>query len=367
MFKGLRQVKDQGPRSAGGRGHISTIDHMKGVGILLVVLGHAIDGTRTANADAGALADFVFDWIYCFHMPLFFSISGFMLAFRQGIRPAQKKDRRSYLLEHLLNYGILYLVYSILYCISKIAFSGYVALSVTWKDVLLLPVRAVGPYWYLYVLLILYAVFATLYTDTFPAVPVFLLLIPLSVAGEMAGGLPFELARVMKYSFYYSFGILSYRIFTKRRSSQILYALLISLIISTAAYAFHLKSPLSGWRQTLSGLIAALAYIVLINCISAALTAGKSLFCRVPSSFFVFLGQHSLVIFLLHVFFLTGAVRLFSALPPALVILLSSVAGILFPLLIEYAAKILRIDGLLFSPGRLLMQRHTGSDQSARR
>ena len=96
MFKGLRQVKDQGPRSAGGRGHISTIDHMKGVGILLVVLGHAINGTRAANANAGALADFVFDWIYCFHMPLFFSISGFMLAFRQESRPAQKKGRRIY-------------------------------------------------------------------------------------------------------------------------------------------------------------------------------------------------------------------------------------------------------------------------------
>ena len=346
------------------QGHIDTIDFMKGVGIILVVLGHALDGIRAGLSDAGSLSGLIFDWIYSFHMPLFFSISGFILAYRQSSGTGQKGERRNYILSHLLNYGILYFIYSVLYCVSKIVFSGFVALTVTWKDILLLPVRAVGPYWFLYVLFILYAVFAPLYSDSFPALPVFILLIPLCAVGERIGRLPFELARVMKFSLYYSFGILSCRFLSafarkEKKSSRILMALTASFIISTVSYAVILNRFLSGWMQTIPGIIAALSYIVLINCLSALVTACGRWPCRFWTKFFTFLGRHSLEIFLLHVFFLTAAIRLLSFLPQAAVILLSSAAGIVFPLVIEFAAKKMGIDGLLFSPGRLLIKRYS--------
>ena len=344
------------------QGHIDTIDFMKGVGIILVVLGHALDGIRAGLSDAGSLSGLIFDWIYSFHMPLFFSVSGFILAYRQSSGTGQKGERRDYILGHLLNYGILYLVYSVLYCVSKIAFSGFVALTVTWEDVLLLPVKAVGPYWYLYVLFILYAVFAPLYSDAFPAVPVFILLIPLCAAGEKIGRLPFELARVMKYSLYFSFGIFSCRIRSgiaegEKRSTRICTALIASLIISSFSYMILLTVLLSGWKRTIPDIIAALSYVVLINSISALVAAHGSLSCRFLTAFFSFLGRHSLAIFLLHVFFLTAVIRSFSFLPQAAIILLSSAAGIVFPLAIEFAAKKMGIDGLLFSPGRLLIKR----------
>lgn len=47
--------------------HIEWVDILKGIGILLVVLGHQLDNDFT-----------LFKYIYSFHMPLFFFISGFL-------------------------------------------------------------------------------------------------------------------------------------------------------------------------------------------------------------------------------------------------------------------------------------------------
>ena len=46
----------------------------KGIGILLVVLGHALKQTGVSNVPGNALISI----IYSFHMPLFFVLSGFV-------------------------------------------------------------------------------------------------------------------------------------------------------------------------------------------------------------------------------------------------------------------------------------------------
>lgn len=45
--------------------HLNWIDYIKGIGIILVVIGHTTDIGDTWRV-----------WIYTFHMPLFFCISG---------------------------------------------------------------------------------------------------------------------------------------------------------------------------------------------------------------------------------------------------------------------------------------------------
>lgn len=54
---------------------INFIDYSKGIGILLVVLGHIYDGDNILA-----------NWIYSFYMPLFFIISGFLLNFEKETR-----------------------------------------------------------------------------------------------------------------------------------------------------------------------------------------------------------------------------------------------------------------------------------------
>lgn len=57
----------------------TTIDCLKGFAIVLVVLGHIIDGNRAQNVIQGQWLDYLYNAIYLFHMPLFFVLSGMAL------------------------------------------------------------------------------------------------------------------------------------------------------------------------------------------------------------------------------------------------------------------------------------------------
>ena len=64
---------------------IRWIDNLKGFGILLVVIGHTVPREGLGQ------------WIYAFHMPLFFFISGFLLS---------KKMEKGYVVEIRKDYGM---------------------------------------------------------------------------------------------------------------------------------------------------------------------------------------------------------------------------------------------------------------------
>lgn len=74
---------------------IEYIDILKGIGIILVVLGHV-----TLNKD-------LYHFIYAFHMPLFFIVSGMFLHDKQGFIRKQAKS----LLIPYLSFGLLTFVY----------------------------------------------------------------------------------------------------------------------------------------------------------------------------------------------------------------------------------------------------------------
>ena len=51
------------------------IDYAKVIGIFLVVFGHVLQGQIACSSDN--ILKLLWDYIYLFHMPLFFMISGF--------------------------------------------------------------------------------------------------------------------------------------------------------------------------------------------------------------------------------------------------------------------------------------------------
>lgn len=77
------------------------VDIIKGIGIILVVLGHTYRGNVVQN------------WLYSFHMPLFFFISGWLLNIEKiiqiNIRSFVVKKVRSLLLPYVLFYILTYL------------------------------------------------------------------------------------------------------------------------------------------------------------------------------------------------------------------------------------------------------------------
>jgi fucose 4-O-acetylase-like acetyltransferase len=63
------------------------VDTAKGLGIILVVFGHVLRGLLNNNIMTRTpIAQFVDAWIYTFHMPLFFFLSGLFL-FRSTRKP----------------------------------------------------------------------------------------------------------------------------------------------------------------------------------------------------------------------------------------------------------------------------------------
>lgn len=84
---------------------IAYIDNLKGMLILLVVIGHFYE--NVTNIDASHTALVIYNFIYAFHMPLFLFCSGLFAArsFRNG---------RGFAAENALLYFALYLIFYIL-------------------------------------------------------------------------------------------------------------------------------------------------------------------------------------------------------------------------------------------------------------
>ncbi len=97
------------------RKRYTQIDYAKALGILLVVFGHFVEefNKKTLGSELG---NYVFNWIYSFHMPLFFILSGLGLFFKY-----QNKQITNYLSEIKYYAKRLLLPYCIWSCIYILA------------------------------------------------------------------------------------------------------------------------------------------------------------------------------------------------------------------------------------------------------
>src|SRR6266511_3040172 len=91
------------------QGRIDWVDAAKGFGIILVVVGHAIRGLLEARIlTETASVQYVDTWIYSFHMPLFFFLTGLFIA-----RSAEKKTLPHFIFDKVATLAYPYFVWSI--------------------------------------------------------------------------------------------------------------------------------------------------------------------------------------------------------------------------------------------------------------
>jgi fucose 4-O-acetylase-like acetyltransferase len=85
-------------------------DYVKGLLIILVVLGHTIQYNNSMD-------DFLYKSIYMFHMPLFISISGYFTYFSLQRKPASEfiKERILTLLIPLITWGLINALFDIMF------------------------------------------------------------------------------------------------------------------------------------------------------------------------------------------------------------------------------------------------------------
>jgi uncharacterized membrane protein YcfT len=131
-------------------GRIAWIDCARGIGISLVVLGHVLRGLISASIlpRSNAVA-FVDAWIYSFHMPLFFLLS--------GIFGPRNLDRPTglFLDRELRAVAYPYFVWSILQTTIQLALAPYTNHPAELRDLVRIPWAPVMQFWFFYALFLI--------------------------------------------------------------------------------------------------------------------------------------------------------------------------------------------------------------------
>jgi fucose 4-O-acetylase-like acetyltransferase len=132
------------------RERIAWVDTARGFGIILVVVGHAIGGLVAGHLMPWTpTTRFIDDWIYTFHMPLFFFLSGLFISRSLGLRWT------SFALDKLCTIAYPYFVWSTITVLIKVALGWLTNYPNTLFDLVLIPYRPIAQYWFFYVLFIL--------------------------------------------------------------------------------------------------------------------------------------------------------------------------------------------------------------------
>lgn len=138
------------------------IDLAKGIAILLVVFGHVNLGFKENNTfpQIQSIIENINFTIYSFHMPLFFSISGYLYSktvILNSFSSYKKNIKRK-----IISLGVPYIVFSILYCFAKVIFSSYTAKKVKLNAILGIFVTPIEFFWYLYAIIGIFILVMTL-------------------------------------------------------------------------------------------------------------------------------------------------------------------------------------------------------------
>ena len=135
---------------------VAWIDKARGLGIALVVVGHATGGLIDAHrTPGGGVFQLIFATIYVFHMPLFFILSAYFVPAR--LKRGAERFARSWW-RGLIWPALLWSLAMILVLTAADQGALNHAKPAVLEAILHLPITPVGPFWFIYVLLALHMV-----------------------------------------------------------------------------------------------------------------------------------------------------------------------------------------------------------------
>ncbi len=143
---------------------ISWPDYVKGMAIVLVVLGHLLiglglleDGGTSDDAGHGmTFTAFTVTWIYAFHMQAFFFISGLFS------QQSSRRTARDFLAVKLRTIVYPYFLWSAIQILLMLAVAGKTTHTVSWLDLARITYHPIMQFWFLYALFAMLVVFAVL-------------------------------------------------------------------------------------------------------------------------------------------------------------------------------------------------------------
>lgn len=275
------------------------VDVAKGIGILAVVVGHAIGGML----DAGLISqssgwNTAYHLIYTVHMPMFFIISGLFIAKRvesgawHFARTSTVRLARPYLIWFAITMMALQLAGK----------TTNVTYEITWFDYLSIIWHPGAHYWYIYALIVLNIVSAIILPRYGSAVLLGISLAVFSLTAELK--IPAAFWGAAHFGFYYALGVLygertnqQKAIRSLQPSERWALATILGLLWLWGAIDM-LENNIGRWTfastdVSLCGAVATLMWCMFV----------KGPLQRWLSS----LGQQSLAIYMMHVLFVAGA------------------------------------------------------------
>ena len=136
----------------------SSFDIMKGIAILLVVLGHSVPDQASASGIASYPLYLMRTIIYSFHMPVFFFVAGYFMhiPLKEGFQKFVK-DKSIRLMVPYFTIGLLYFPF-------KLALSKFANQQINPQDIwkILIGINPDGELWFLYCLFFISILIAVL-------------------------------------------------------------------------------------------------------------------------------------------------------------------------------------------------------------
>ncbi|GEO70622.1 acyltransferase family protein [Levilactobacillus acidifarinae] len=314
------------------KGRIKWVDAAKGMAILLVVYGHALEGTH-ANIQFNNLAyEYQHGLIYSFHMPLFFLLSGYFINSWLH-RPAGVAIKQK-----VVSLLVPYVVWSILQGALMVVMHSKSTVNHGWKTLLLIPIEPLDQFWFIYAmffgLMIIYFLWRWTHR-VIPAILISLIVILLTSNNQVWQFQNIAIATFYLGAGYYFKNNIGQMFLTNRwwfRGALILFIMFFSI-------AFFYMSEL---------LVNPLFKIVLAFLGSYVIMEMAQV---IQPYWLVFLGRNSLEIYVSHWIFLAGSRTIlihFGILNAGVLVGVTTVIGVLLPIVLYEVLKKLTLSRLFF-------------------
>lgn len=287
---------------------ITWLDRAKGIGILLVVIGHTVaPSSITANT------------IFSFHMPLFFILSGYLFNFskyEKNISLLFKNRIKSLLYPYFVSGFIFFIIFLLFQCPNPIVDTPLSnILAILWQIIEsslygvgainiytpLSNIAPVGPAWF--VVSLFCAEFLLLFflklTLNFNSVISFFFVLCISAAGVLIGKIiflpwSFDISMVGLLFLYVGYLMKQYNIL-ERINKQILFITLLLLWLICLKFSFLSMNNRDYQHFFLSFIGAIAASVILMYLVNKFLNTDNYI-----SNFISYLGSQSLIILLFH-------------------------------------------------------------------
>lgn len=317
--------------SVSTQNRIYWIDYAKGIGIFLVVIGHVCRGLTLSAIIDPSVAKLIDQWIYAFHMPIFFFLSGLL------IQPSVSKTLKNFVINKLNTLAYPYFVWSILQGLLVSTAFQYTNSSMSLSDLLQIIYEPILIFWFFYVLFVILIFYKFAYDLKVSPIHFFVfsiflyclhLLQPIVTSWEV-------LDLVFRFTIYFALGAaMSSRLMP--RLSQINVPTLISITISgflaiTAIVWLNIAE-----NQLLVPLIAMIG-------VSATIALSILLEQFQFAKFVKLWGLLSLQIYVVHTICTSGTrillQKLFGVTEPSTHIILGTMVGIYAPIALDWLCK----------------------------